>query len=61
MKTNKKVQKNNVQKSEKETAAKVTALAILQTGKRQWFSLSLLNGNFGRTREIECLPERSLH
>lgn len=29
MKTNKKVQKNNVQKSEKETAAKVTALAII--------------------------------
>ena len=30
MKTNKKVQKNNVQKSEKETAVKVTALAIIQ-------------------------------
>lgn len=29
MKTNKKVQKNNVQKSEKETAVKVTALAII--------------------------------
>ena len=30
MKTNKKVQKNNVQKSEKETEVKVTALAIIQ-------------------------------
>ena len=30
MKTNKKVQKNNVQKSEKRTAVKVTALAIIQ-------------------------------
>lgn len=30
MKTNKKVQKNNVQKSEKETAVKVTALTIIQ-------------------------------
>ncbi len=30
MKTNKKVQKNSVQKSEKETAVKVTALAIIQ-------------------------------
>ena len=30
MKTTKKVQKNNVQKSEKETAVKVTALAIIQ-------------------------------
>ena len=29
MKTNKKVQKNSVQKSEKETAIKVTALAII--------------------------------
>ena len=29
MKTNKKVQKNSVQKSEKETAVKVTALAII--------------------------------
>ena len=29
MKTNKKVQKNNVQKSEKETAVKVTAWAII--------------------------------
>lgn len=29
MKTNKKVQKNNVQKSEKENAVKVTALAII--------------------------------